>query len=148
MTSPALYPHRHLLGIEDGLLPRNAAEQERLEEIYLLTRPVVDDYCRALVASINREFLVPEIEGVLPGPLARQAPRVAAENAARADTPLPGVRCRIAARTVAHGLSPVTGLSEPKARGTPWDANSANGLSVAARETPRRWAYIPSGPPQ
>ncbi|MFJ9314641.1 oxygenase MpaB family protein [Pimelobacter simplex] len=66
----------HLLGIEDGLLPRNAAEQERLEEIYLLTRPVVDDYCRALVASINREFLVPEIQGVLPQRLGGQAPRV------------------------------------------------------------------------
>ncbi|GAA1523795.1 oxygenase MpaB family protein [Nocardioides humi] len=66
----------HLLGIEDALLPRNAAEQERLEEIYLLTRPPVDDYCRALVASINREFLVPEIQGVLPRRLGRQAPRV------------------------------------------------------------------------
>lgn len=66
----------HLLGIDEALLPRDAAEQERLEEIYLLTRPVVDDYCRSLVASINREFLVPEIEGVLPRPLAKQAPKV------------------------------------------------------------------------
>ena len=37
-------------------------------------------------------------------PPARHAPRVAAANAARADTPLPGVRWRMAARTVAHGL--------------------------------------------
>lgn len=66
----------HLLGIEDTLLPRDAAEQERLEEIYLLTRPEVDDYCRSLVASINRDFLVPEIEGVLPHRLARHAPRL------------------------------------------------------------------------
>lgn len=66
----------HLLGIDASLLPRDAAEQERLEEIYLLTRPEVDDYCRSLVASINRDFLVPEIEGVLPRPLAGQAPRV------------------------------------------------------------------------
>lgn len=66
----------HLLGIDEALLPRDAAEQERLEEIYLLTRPVVDDYCRSLVASINREFLVPEIEGVLPRPLAKHAPKV------------------------------------------------------------------------
>jgi hypothetical protein len=66
----------HLLGIEEALLPRDEAEQERLEAIYLLTRPVTDDYCRSLVASINREFLVPEIEGVLPRPLRRQAPRV------------------------------------------------------------------------
>ncbi len=66
----------HLLGIDARLLPRDAAEQERLEGIYLLTRPEVDDYCRALVASINREFLVPEIQGVLPRRLAGQAPRV------------------------------------------------------------------------
>ena len=38
---------------------------------------------------------------------------------------------------------PVTGLSEPKASGTPWDANSANGFSPAARSAPRRCAYIP-----
>lgn len=66
----------HLLGIDDSLLPRDAEEQERLEAIYLLTRPEVDDYCRSLVASINRDFLVPEIEGVLPRRLAGQAPRV------------------------------------------------------------------------
>ena len=66
----------HLLGISPELLPRDEAEQERLEEIYLLTRPVVDDYCRSLVASINREFLVPEIEGVLPRRLGRHAPTV------------------------------------------------------------------------
>lgn len=66
----------HLLGIDTALLPCNAEEQEALEHIYLLTRPVVDDYCRALVASINREFLVPEIEGVLPRLLRSQAPQV------------------------------------------------------------------------
>ncbi|TIC88672.1 DUF2236 domain-containing protein [Nocardioides sp. GY 10113] len=66
----------HLLGIEEALLPRDAAEQQRLEEIYLLTRPEVDDYCRSLVASINREFLVPEIEGVLPRFLHPRAPEV------------------------------------------------------------------------
>ncbi|WP_341928033.1 oxygenase MpaB family protein [Nocardioides psychrotolerans] len=56
----------HLLGIEEALLPTDRAEQERLEEIYLLTRPPVDDFCRDLVASINREFLVAEIEELLP----------------------------------------------------------------------------------
>ncbi|MEQ6901179.1 oxygenase MpaB family protein [Nocardioides sp. YIM 152588] len=66
----------HLLGIEETLLPRDAAEQQRLEELYLLTRPEVDDYCRSLVASINREFLVPELEGVLPGFLHSRAPQV------------------------------------------------------------------------
>jgi len=56
----------HLLGIDDALLPVDREEQERLEEIYLLTRPPVDDFCRDLVASINREFLVAEIEELLP----------------------------------------------------------------------------------
>jgi hypothetical protein len=61
----------HLLGIEPALLPRDRAEQERLEEIYLLTRPPVDAYCRDLVGSINSEFLVPEIEELLPARPAR-----------------------------------------------------------------------------
>ncbi|WP_101525903.1 oxygenase MpaB family protein [Nocardioides houyundeii] len=56
----------HLLGIDAELLPRDREEQEALEEIYLLTRPEVDDYCRRLVGSINSEFLVPEIEQLLP----------------------------------------------------------------------------------
>ena len=38
----------------------------------------------------------------------------------------------VAARTVDHGFMLVTGVSEPNARGTPWDANSANGLSRMA----------------
>lgn len=76
----------HLLGIEESLLPRNREEQERLEDIYLLTRPPVDSYCRELVASINSEFLVPEIECLLP-------PRPA--------------RLRRAARPVVHGLERV-----------------------------------------
>ena len=64
-------------------------------------------------------------------PAARQPPRVAAANAARTETALPGVRWCVAARTVAHGFMLVTGVSEPKARGTPDDANSASGLSPA-----------------
>ncbi|MCD4524959.1 oxygenase MpaB family protein [Nocardioides sp. cx-173] len=61
----------HLLGIDAALLPRDRQEQERLEEIYLLTRPPVDAYCRDLVGSINSEFLVPEIEALLPARPAR-----------------------------------------------------------------------------
>lgn len=61
----------HLLGIEESLLPATREEQERLEEIYLLTRPPVADFCRDLVASINRDFLVAEIEELLPARPAR-----------------------------------------------------------------------------
>ena len=45
-----------------------------------------------------------------------------------------------------HGRPWIQGghrASEPKAGGTPADANSANGLSRAARSTPRRRAYMP-----
>lgn len=55
----------HLLGVAPLLLPKNKAEQEALERIYLLTRPEVEDFCRDLVASINADFLVPEIEQLL-----------------------------------------------------------------------------------
>ncbi len=66
----------HLLGISAELLPVDEADQEALEAIYLLTRPVVDDFCRDLVASINAEFLVPEIEELLPHALHRAAPPI------------------------------------------------------------------------
>ena len=52
-------------------------------------------------------------------PAARQPPRVAAANAACTETALPGVLWWVAARTLAQGFMLVTGLSEPKARGTP-----------------------------
>ncbi|CAN5618007.1 oxygenase MpaB family protein [soil metagenome] len=66
----------HLLGIDPALLPADQAAQERLEELYLLTRPVVDDYCRDLVAAINRDVLAAEVEGLLPAPAHRFAPTV------------------------------------------------------------------------
>lgn len=66
----------HLLGIRPELLPVDRADQEALEAIYLFTRPVVDDFCRDLVGSINAEFLVPEIEQLLPRRLHRVAPPV------------------------------------------------------------------------
>jgi hypothetical protein len=69
----------YLLGVDESLLPVDRGDQERLEEIYLLTRPPVDPYCRSLVASINSEFLIAEIEGLLPprpARLRRLAPTV------------------------------------------------------------------------
>jgi hypothetical protein len=66
----------HLLGVEPTLLPVTEADQQRLEELHLLTRPPVEDFCRDLVRGINKEFLVPEIELLLPnrpGIVARQA---------------------------------------------------------------------------
>lgn len=60
-------------------------------------------------------------------PPARQPPRVAAAKAARTEIALPGVWCRLAARTHSHGFMLVTGVSEPNAKGTPADANSASG---------------------
>jgi mpaB/rubber oxygenase-like protein len=66
----------HLLGIRTDLLSTNRAEQEALEQLYLMTRPEVDDYCRDLVGAINREFLVPEIEQLLPRPVHAVAPPI------------------------------------------------------------------------
>ena len=66
----------HLLGIRADLLATNQAEQEALEELYLMTRPAVDQYCRDLVGAINREFLVPEIEQLLPRRLHVWAPPI------------------------------------------------------------------------
>lgn len=103
----------HLLGIEEALLPRNAEEQERLEGVYLLTRPETDDYCRALVASINRDFLVPEIQGVLPGFLAGQAPKVvhAMERLFLGDEIADELQVpRTTLRHVVAALGPVLGL--------------------------------------
>ncbi|QIX26322.1 DUF2236 domain-containing protein [Nocardioides sp. JQ2195] len=64
----------HLLGIREDLLPVDEADQQRLEDLYLLTRPEVDDYCHRLVGAINDEFLVPEIEELLPHRLHPVAP--------------------------------------------------------------------------
>lgn len=64
----------HLLGIEEDLLPVTAADQQALEDLYLLTRPEVDEYCRTLVRAINEDFLVPEIEEILPKKLHGLAP--------------------------------------------------------------------------
>lgn len=64
----------HLLGIEESLLPVTEADQQRLEDLHLLTRPPVEDFCRSLVRGINTEFLVPEIEQLLPA-----RPRAVAE---------------------------------------------------------------------
>ena len=66
----------HLLGIDEALLPVDRPAQEALEAIYLLTRPPVDDYCRRLVASVNADFLIPEIEQLLPRRLHPVAPQV------------------------------------------------------------------------
>ena len=66
----------HLLGIRADLLATNQSEQEALEQLYLMTRPEVDDYCRDLVGAINREFLVPEIEQLLPRRVHAWAPAI------------------------------------------------------------------------
>jgi hypothetical protein len=64
----------HLLGVTPSLLPVDRHDQELLEELHLLTRPPMEDFCRDLVGGINREFLVPELEQLLPGRLGAAAP--------------------------------------------------------------------------
>lgn len=63
----------HLSGVTEPLLPRTLAEQERIEALYQLTRPPVDDDSRALVAGLVDDYLVPEVEDLLPGRLPKRA---------------------------------------------------------------------------
>ena len=63
----------HLLGVGPDLLPVTQADQEALEELHLLTRPPMEEFCRALVRGINAEFLQPEVDLIL-GPLRRWSP--------------------------------------------------------------------------
>ena len=102
----------HLLGIDPTLLATNQGEQEALEEIYLLTRPEVDDYCRDLVAAINDEFLILEIEQILLPPLRSLAPRVvhALErvflgNQIADELAIPDTRLKSLVRGVGHVLA-------------------------------------------
>ena len=107
----------HLLGIEPALLSKNQSEQEALEGIYLLTRPAVDDFCRDLVAAINSEFLVLEIEQLLLRPLHRLAPHVVHGlervflGAQIADElAIPDTRLTHAIRFIGPGLAAINGV--------------------------------------
>lgn len=66
----------HLLGVGAELLPATQADQERLEDLHLLTRPPMEEFCRDLVRGINTDFLVPEVAELLPRPLRGRAPWV------------------------------------------------------------------------
>jgi hypothetical protein len=56
----------HLSGVSEALLPVDGADQRRIEELYQLTRPPVDDDSRALVAGLVNDYLVPEVAELLP----------------------------------------------------------------------------------
>ncbi len=63
----------HLLGVGPDLLPSTQVDQEALEDLHLMTRPPMEEFCRALVRGINAEFLEPEVDLIL-GPLRRWSP--------------------------------------------------------------------------
>ncbi|HEY3339452.1 MAG TPA: oxygenase MpaB family protein [Propionicimonas sp.] len=107
----------HLLGIPPDLLATNKVEQEALEELYLMTRPEVDDYCRDLVGAINREFLVPEIEQLLPRPAHRWAPpivhaleRVFLGDQIATELAIPDTRLKTVIRRVGPALAAINGV--------------------------------------
>lgn len=56
----------HLSGVSEALLPVDEADQRRIEELYQLTRPPVDDDSRALVSGLVNDYLVPEVAELLP----------------------------------------------------------------------------------
>ncbi|MET0998496.1 MAG: oxygenase MpaB family protein, partial [Marmoricola sp.] len=56
----------HLSGVCDALLPVDEGDQRRIQEIYQLTRPAVDDGSRALVSGLVNDYLVPEVAELFP----------------------------------------------------------------------------------
>jgi hypothetical protein len=58
-----------LSGVDDALLPATLEDQLDIEALYQLTRPPVDDGSRALVAGLVDDYLVPEVEDLMPGRL-------------------------------------------------------------------------------
>jgi hypothetical protein len=63
----------HLSGVVPQLLPTTLDEQLDIEALYQLTRPPVDEGSRALVAGLIDDYLVPEVEDLLPGRLPARA---------------------------------------------------------------------------
>ena len=56
----------HLSGVSEALLPADEADQRRIQELYQLTRPPIDDDSRALVAGLVNDYLVPEVTELFP----------------------------------------------------------------------------------
>ena len=56
----------HLSGVSEALLPEDEADQRRIQELYQLTRPSIDDDSRALVAGLVNDYLVPEVTELFP----------------------------------------------------------------------------------
>ncbi|WP_460798353.1 oxygenase MpaB family protein [Nocardioides pacificus] len=116
----------HLMGIDEALLPKDQADQEALEELYLLTRPKVDDYCRRLVGSINTEFLIPEIEELLPArpavlrrvapPVVHALERVFIGDPIADELAIPDTRLKHVVRVAGPVLAAVNGALDRSAR--------------------------------
>ena len=56
----------HLSGVSEALLPADEADQRRIQELYQLTRPPIDDDSRALVAGLVNDYLIPEVTELFP----------------------------------------------------------------------------------
>ncbi len=61
----------HVSGVCDALLPANEEDQRRIQDLYQLTRPPIDDDSRALVAGLVDDYLVPEVAELLPARMPR-----------------------------------------------------------------------------
>ncbi len=59
----------HFVGVEEGLLPVDAADYERIEDLYALTSPGPDDENRAFIVALT-EFQAAELGRFLPRRLA------------------------------------------------------------------------------
>jgi len=61
-----------LSGVDEALQPATLDDQHRIQELYQLTRPPVDDDSRALVRGLLVDYLVPEVVDLLPARLPRK----------------------------------------------------------------------------
>lgn len=60
----------HLIGVDERLNPTDEADHIRIEQLYKLTSPGPDDYCRDFVRGLTEEYLAPQLATILPGPKA------------------------------------------------------------------------------
>jgi hypothetical protein len=62
----------HLAGVTPALQPATEADQHAIRALYQLTRPPVDEDSKALVAGLLGDYLVAEVEDLLPARLPRR----------------------------------------------------------------------------
>ncbi len=58
----------HLIGVDPAINPVTEDDHIRIEELYKLTSPGPDQYCREFVRALTEDYLAPQLATFLPGP--------------------------------------------------------------------------------